>query len=256
MKNSFWKKLLDLFFPQFCLNCRREGDIICSDCLSLIDVIPYQYCPFCDKPKRVFEKGRCKKHKNHQLNGLFFAAPYQNILLQTMIKKFKYPPFSKELAKPLALLIILHLIQTKNQYFFEVSPHLKYQGENVPHNNSLLLIPIPLYPSKERWRGFNQAALIAKELSSVSKIPLSQKNLVRIKKTKSQTELSQKERKKEIKNAFKIKNPLEVKRKIVFLVDDVFTTGATMEECAKTLKRAGAKQVWGIAVARELLIDG
>jgi len=66
-----------------------------------------------------------------------------------------------------------------------------------------------------------------------------------------QVELSEKERQKNIKNVFSLKNPVEIKEKKIFLVDDVYTTGATMEEAARVLKKAGAKEVWGVVIARE-----
>ena len=100
-------------------------------------------------------------------------------------------------------------------------------------------------------RGYNQSEELAKELSKTLKIPLILNNLIKIRATFPQIKLSAKERQENLKNAFSINNPEELKNKKIFLVDDVYTTGSTMEECAKTLKESGAKQVWGIAIARE-----
>jgi len=230
------RKVFDILFPAICLNCQREGTWICQDCLSSIEVLEYRYCPFCKE--RVFEEGTCKKHGKKNLNGLFFAASYKNSLVKKLIKKFKYPPFLKELALSLSSLIITHFILSGNKIIFN-------------NQEVSLFIPVPLFSSKKRWRGFNQSEEITKELSKFLKIPYQVNNLIKIKKTQSQIELSKEERERNIKNSFEIKNPLEIQGKRIFLVDDIFTSGATMEECARVLKKAGIKEVWGIAVARE-----
>ena len=141
----------------------------------------------------------------------------------------------------MAYLIIAHFDITKNKLFQKT-------GENS------VFIPIPLHKTKKRKRGFNQSELIAKELSKSLNIPLKTDILVKTKKTQTQTNLTKEQRAENVKNAFIIKNPQSIEGKTVFLVDDVFTTGSTMKECAKTLKKAGATYVWGIAVAREPLV--
>jgi len=241
MKKQFQKFFLEFFFPQFCINCQKEGNVVCQDCLSTIEITEFCFCPFCKIPKRV-PIGKCKSHQRFYLNGLFFATSYQQPLVQKMIIKFKYEPFLKTLAKPLSLLIISYFNLTKLYKIF-----LK--------DNSSCFVPIPLHISREKWRGFNQSFLIAKELSYFFQIPLLNNNLIKIKKTQPQMSLTESERKINLQNAFAIKNPKEFFKKRIFLVDDVFTTGNTMEECAKILKKAGAKEVWGITIAREPLID-
>ncbi|MCK4520843.1 ComF family protein [Candidatus Parcubacteria bacterium] len=212
--------LIDALFPKFCLNCGKEGDYLCSDCLSLIDVLEYSSCL-----------------KLAKLNGVFFAVSYEDKIIKKLIRQFKYKPFVRDLAKTLASLIITHFYLLNNIRFL-------LSGEPV-------LMPVPLDRKKIKMRGFNQSEEIAKQLSQVLKIPLARQGLITIKETQSQTELSKKQRKENIKNAFACKNIEEIKNKKILLIDDVFTTGATLEECAKVLKSAGAKEVWGITVARE-----
>ena len=238
-----WEKFfLDTLFPQFCLGCQREGNLVCYDCLMSIEISEYQYCPFCRKPKRVFEKGTCSLHRKMNLDGLFVATSYQNPLAKRMIVSFKYEPYLKTLAKPLAFLIISHFLLSEKEKIFR------------PLENSLLL-PIPLSFYKKRRRGFNQAEEIGKYLSEFFKVPLLSNNLIKIKKTQPQVELKKEERIKNIQGAFKVRRPAEIQGKKIFLIDDVFTTGATMEEATRVLKIAGAREVWGIAVARETLSD-
>lgn len=125
----------------------------------------------------------------------------------------------------------------------------KNNSEQIWQNS--VLIPVPLDKRKLKNRGYNQAEELAKELSKVMEVPLISNNLVKTIKTFPQIKLSAKEREENLKNAFSTKNLGQIQGKKIFLVDDVYTTGATMEECAKTLKESGAKSIWGIAFARE-----
>ncbi len=239
--------LLELFFPQFCINCGKEGFYLCQDCFSLIDFPENLYCPFC-YPPRISLLGktcnRCRK-KGKKLKGLIFAAPYQNFIIRKIIGRFKYEPYVKDLAKILADLII-HQLKT-----VEKLPSLfkKHNRKLSPAN--FILVPLPLTKRKQRKRGFNQAQEIAKELSNFLKIPVANNVLLKIKETLPQVALSKEERIKNVKGAFFCKKSDKVKGKTIFLVDDVFTTGSTMEECARLLKEAGAKEIWGITAARE-----
>ena len=237
------KFIVDLLFPKFCFSCKKEGDWLCQDCFSLIEISQLQFCPFCPGPVRVFEKGTCPKHRNKNLNGLYFATPYQNELVQMLLKNFKYPPFLKGLAEPLSLLIIAYFLSEKKEAIFKDS------------KNSFLM-PVPLTKQRMRWRGFNQAAEIAKLLAVFFKVNVQFNNLIKLKTTQPQVELKREQREKNIRGAFQLKNAQAIRGKTIFLVDDVFTTGATMEEAARVLKKAGASEVWGIAVTREPLLFG
>lgn len=231
-------QILNTVFPQFCINCNKQGAPICRDCLSLIELSEYVFCPYCNTPQRVFEKGVCPKHQRLHLNGLFSAAEYNQNLVKKLIHKFKYPPYLKTLGPYLAYLIIAHISLTKNNLF-------QRDGENS------VFIPIPLHKKKKRNRGYNQSEILSQELSLAFNIPQKTNILFKTKKTNTQTDLTKEQRAENIKNAFTTKNPQAIQGKIILLVDDVFTTGSTMIEAAKTLKHAGAHQVWGVAVARE-----
>ncbi|GAX62065.1 amidophosphoribosyltransferase [Candidatus Scalindua japonica] len=113
-----------------------------------------------------------------------------------------------------------------------------------------LIVPVPLHWKKKQERGFNQSELMAKEISKKLSIPISINNLHRVKNTLSQTQLSRSQRQKNVKDAFKIKNPEIFIKKNVLLVDDVLTTGITASECAKSLKNTGTSKVFLIALAR------
>lgn len=227
--------LLDIFFPKFCFGCGREGTFLCPDCQSCLEILEDTFC-LCQNPKRLPEAGKCSSCRIKKLDGLFFAISYQNKLVRKMIQEFKYEPFIKDLAKPLTNLIINHISLLKEGNRFK-------EGD--------VLVPIPLSIRKLKNRGYNQTEEIAKELSKELKIPVTTGCLVKIKETLPQMELSKEERQENIKGVFKVKNKEKIQGKKILLVDDVYTTGATMEECAKILKQSGVKEVWGIAIARE-----
>ncbi|MBU0476639.1 ComF family protein, partial [Patescibacteria group bacterium] len=225
--------LLDLLFPKLCLNCQKEGDYLCSDCQALLDVLEFQYC-LCKLPQRLPEGGKCKRCQNKNLSGLYFALSYQKPLTKILIHKFKYEPFIKELSKTLSDLIINHF-QLLNK---------------LPNFSEFALIPIPLDKKRLKWRGVNQAEELAKELSEKLEIPLLANCLIKIKTTFPQVELSEKQREENVKGVFACRNKEKIVGKKILLVDDVYTTGATMEEAARVLKKSGARKVWGLALAR------
>jgi ComF family protein len=235
----------DLFFPKFCLGCRKEGIYLCDDCRALLDIAEFDYCLCETKPQRlpdlknaIKRNGKCSRCQNKKLSGLYFALSYkEKQLTKKLIYQFKYQPYLKDLAKTLASILVEHFV-------------LSGKNTNEVWDKGVL-VPVPLDKSKLKIRGYNQSEELAKELSKILKIPVISNNLIKIKSTKPQMELSKEERGKNLENAFIIKTPAEFADKKIFLVDDVYTTGSTMEECAKVLCGAGVKQVWGIALARE-----
>lgn len=227
--------ILDILFPKFCINCKREGEYLCQDCHSLIDISEYFFC-LCEKPNRLPENEKCSKcSKKHQLKGLYFAASYQNNIIQKLIHLFKYEPFAKDLAKTITYIIISHL-----QLF----------GKEKKDFSDYLIVPVPLTIKRLKWRGFNQAEAIGKELASFLEIPLLNNVLAKRKETIPQIKLSKEERRENIRGSFSVINQESIRNQKILLIDDVYTTGATMEECTRILKAAGAKEIWGIVVAR------
>lgn len=217
MLNKLWISFLDIVFPSFCLGCKKEGSYLCEDCQAALEISNFH-----------------RKENFRHLNGLYYASPYQNALTKKLIQKFKYEPFIKELAKPLSAVIISH---------FKLI-------ENYPAFSSFAFAAVPLEKSKLKRRGFNQSEELAKILAGFFDAPLLKEALEKKNKTPSQTELSNTERRENVKGCFFVPDKKAVEGKNIALVDDVFTTGATMEECAKTLKEARAEKVIGITAAR------
>lgn len=151
--------------------------------------------------------------------------------LKEIIHQFKYRPHPS-LAKPLAGLL------------FSV-----YQS-NLEELSADLVLPVPMHKSREKERGFNQAHELAKHFSRHAHIPLQSKILFRVKATRVQAGLSRRERRLNLVGSFQVSGRIGIKDKKVMLIDDVFTTGATVNECAKLLKRNGAQRVSVLTLAR------
>lgn len=243
-RNTLKNFVLELFFPSFCFGCNKEGVLLCYDCKSTLDISEYNYCLCSKNPLRLAPlaqgkpQGKCGRCQDKKLSGLYFALPYkEKSLTRKLIHNFKYQPHIKTLAPVMVDIILEHLelAQNMDRAIWEDS----------------IIIPVPLEMKKWKDRGYNQSELLAKEIGQSLNVPSATGNLVKIKKTEPQMKLNAKEREENLRGAFKIKNPAQIAGKKVFLVDDVYTTGSTMAECARVLKETGAKQVWGIAFARE-----
>ncbi len=240
-KKKIAEYFLDLFFPAFCLGCKKEGSYLCQDCKELLDILHHQYCLCSKNPLRLPAKnlkGKCNQCSDRRLSGIYFALSYkEKPLTRKLIHFLKYEPYYlKDLAKVTAELISDHLS------LLEIPREILQEK---------LIVPVPIELSRKKRRGYNQSEEIAKELSKKLNIPLALGNLIKIKTTKPQAELSREERKNNLKDAFIVSSPEELRGRKILLLDDVYTTGSTMEECAKVLRKSGAKEVWGIAVARD-----
>lgn len=224
--------LLDVFFPKFCLGCGKERTWLCEDCQALLEIQEENFCPVCGKLTLDFKTHKfCKRKTN--LEGLFWAVDYNNPLVKKLILKFKYTSFARELAKPLAKILISHFLLT----------------EFPLRKMNFILVPIPLIRKRLKWRGFNQAEEISKEISRFFQLPV-ENFLIREKEREPQMKIQDlKKRKENIKGVFSCHSPEKVKGKKILLIDDVCTTRATLEEAARVLKKAGAKQVWGAVIA-------
>jgi ComF family protein len=116
-----------------------------------------------------------------------------------------------------------------------------------------IVIPVPLHRDRLRWRGFNQAVLLARPLARAWDVPHDPFVLARTRHTAPQVGLDERERRRNISGAFGVRRPSAVRERSVLLVDDVYTTGATLEECAHVLRRAGARHVDALVLTRAVL---
>ncbi len=221
--------IYDLVFPKKCAGCQAEGPWLCPECFEKIIIVKAAFCPFC---QRITPQGqycsRCRPRFN--LTGVIIAANYENPL-KDAIHKYKYDRI-RELAEPLSELLVMRL------------------EAGFPTGN-LVLIPVPLTKERERERGFNQAEVLAKKLSQAFDLSLVTNVLRRTKNRPAQITLTGRERRENIKGVFEVKGDLvKIKGKTILLLDDVMTTGATLNEAAGVLKKAGARNIWGLVLAK------
>ncbi len=232
--NSVKEFILDTLFPKFCINCRKEGDYLCYDCFCLIDILDRQYCPFCKPPRPVADGKTCFFcSRKYKLDGLYFATSYDNFIIKKLINNFKYEPYIKDLSSVLADIIIFYLSEINKKNF-----------------KDFVIMAVPVHTKKLKYRGYNQAKELAEKLSQRVQVPFLENILIKIKNTPSQTELKREQRIENLKNVFSVIDKNQVLGKKILLVDDVATTCSTLEECAKVLKKSGAKEVWGLVIAR------
>jgi len=218
--NKIKNFLLDLFFPKKCLGCGKSDTYLCADCFAWLLTEQAQ------NPIIERQKDTC-------LDRIISATNYANPLIRELIKSFKYY-YVKELAEPLSQL----LIKTLKTFNFSAS------------GGQFLIIPIPLHEHRLRYRGFNQAELLAKKVASHFNLPIETNALKRIVSTYPQANIKNTDkRKNNLKDVFEIM-PGAIKGKNILLIDDVATTGATLIEAARILKSNGAREIWALVVAK------
>lgn len=228
-------KLVDFLFPKFCIGCGKFGTYLCNACVANI-VQAELVCPNCEKPS-VGGVAHPLCRKKYGLDGLWSLGAYKDPLKKA-IQKLKYH-FVADLAGALVNLEITYWARFGPQFLEEI----KKEGAL-----NWVIIAVPLHPSREKRRGFNQSALLGKILSKKLGLPY-REGLKRIVNTKPQVGLSGWERKKNIKGAFSLTKPYTLHPNIL-LIDDVWTTGSTLKECCYVLKRGGAAKVWALTLAR------
>ncbi len=229
--------VLDLLFPKKCVGCNKEGSYFCQDCIGNIlqtDLI----CPNCDRLAMGGLTHPICKDK-FGLNGLWSLGIYRDPL-KSAIQTLKYKRV-QELAEILTNITV--------EYWAKYQPFVLDQ---IKKNNGKgwVVIPVPLHWWKENDRGFNQSSLIGQLLSKKLGLAYSE-SLKRTRYTKPQVKLKGKQRRQNIKDAFEITKPYTLNPSpYILLIDDVWTTGSTLRECCYVLKKAGAKSVWAITLAR------
>lgn len=227
--------LLDLVFPKKCVNCGKIGEYVCENCFSYLSFEAKTLCLVCSNQSfNGLTHLICKK--KYTINGCFSAIAY-NKIAKKLISSFKSNPYLSDLKKFLSDLFIESVIQ--NESFIKQIEIGQW-----------IFVPIPLYSSKLKKRGYNQSEILAKMLAKSFKFPCIN-ILEKTKDTKNQSKLPRVERQENLKNAFKIiKNNPSIKNRNIFLVDDIVTTGSTLKEAAKILKKAGANKVFGLTLAK------
>ncbi len=230
--------LVDFVYPPLCPLCRAPSlstaNGLCQDCARVLIPISGPSCPVCGRQFRAegtgdHKCGSCITEPPRFDTALSWGIYEQSLALA--IKRYKFHD-----ALGLGGLLSGLLQET-------------YDRQPAAHEPDLL-IPVPLHKRRLRERGYNQSALLGRSLARRRKIYCEANQLKRIRFTRPQVGLTLNQRKKNVEGAFKLERSERVKGLKVVLVDDVITSGATVMECAKVLKRAGAEEVHVLALAR------
>lgn len=223
-------KVLEFIYPPRCVFCNEiievgKSKLICDNCKNNIRFIEGDTCLKCGKPLNDNEEKTCKQCLKY------------DFVYKKGISLLCYEGFARD---------AIHRFKYKNHpEYAKIFAQLMYDySEDKTFFNANYLIPIPMFIKKKKSRGFNQAELIANEFSKISNIPVLEDVLIRIKKTKKQSDLNFKERQNNIKDAFKVERSDRIKNKNILLIDDIYTTGSTINECSKILLDAGARDIY------------
>ena len=229
--------LLSLFFPPHCANCGADtasGVHLCDKCAGEAKRIEPPMCERCSEPfaGAIFETFTCANCAERKLHFECAVAPYLSRgVVREFIHRFKYDR-ERYLRQPLAAWLAEAL-----------------DDERLQRRPFDLIVPVPLHPTRQRERGFNQASELAALLSRRCAVPVNAA-LQRIRYTTTQTRLDREQRMENLRGAFRVRQTADVQNRHLLLVDDVFTTGSTVDECARVLRQADAASVRVVTVAR------
>jgi len=242
---NLFSTFIDLIYPPRCPIChaflwgkKARNDLeelpLCQSCFDSFREIASPLCPICGRPftPGIEEDHVCENCLRKRPSFDKAAAPYlYEGDLMTAIHEFKYGG--------------------KSYMVSALGPLLAaFASDWLKERDDLILMPIPLHPKRLRERGFNQSLLLARHVASRLDAKLDSLTLRRTRYTKPQTGLKSGERRRNVRRAFEVRNQKALRGKAIVLVDDVATTGSTLNECARVLKRAGCKEVYGLVLAR------
>ena len=225
-------RLLDALYPRRCVLCGELLPLdnpslhLCQNCAQDIPFLSGRLCPHCGAPLQMTDAiycHRCAKGHQDRFDHGFAAFPYNRVRQGIFLLKYRCVKGNGGV-----------LAGLMHAFLMREHPHALDRVDGI--------VPVPLHPKRQQGRGFNQAALLAEGLSRRTGIPCLD-ILERIKETLPQSSLSLEERRKNLIHAFRVKPDTEVQGKRFLVVDDIFTTGATVNDCARALREQGASQV-------------
>ncbi|MFN2513468.1 MAG: ComF family protein [Pyrinomonadaceae bacterium] len=241
--NSFYNALLSVVYPQACSLCGASVEdrclgVACAQCWSetrefnATDIT----CWKCGAlswgtiPPEKRDQVRCRRCDADAFTAARACGAYEGALRASVLALKREPYISQR--------VVGLLVETQ---------------ERAPLDKATRVIPVPLHPDREKARGFNQAGVIARELARAVRLPFDQVSLIRtVHSEKHRAGMDAKGRRETVVEAFSVRYPRLIEDESVLVVDDVFTTGATVSACAAALLDAGAKEVFVLTIARPL----
>ena len=224
------RKILDIFYPRCCPVCQKilkdQRRMICPECEKKLRPIGHPRCYKCGKPIEEGEYCKdCQKHTHifDQGRGIFV---YDGIMRRS-VTRYKY-------------------YGCREYGDFYAKAMYRYAWKNLNQWKPDLIVPVPIYKSKERLRGFNQAAYLANRLGCYTGIPVDTDLVQKVVKTKSQKKLNAMQRRKNLEKAFLVTK--NIRGKDILVIDDVYTTGSTIDAMAGCLRKRGVKNIYFLTV--------
>ncbi|MEX1020654.1 MAG: ComF family protein [Litorilinea sp.] len=233
--NALMHAGLDFIFPPACASCQTLGWDLCPTCAQAVEPMPATICAHCGRvsPRAIVQCPLCRAGAFHALEMIRSAALFHSTL-RAAIHAFKYTG-QTALAAPLARYLVTIYAQAP--------------WRDLPHPIDAV-VPVPLHATRLAQRGYNQSELLAHAFSRQMALPLAPHWIERVRWTRQQVGLDVAARQANVAAAF-VATPA-VQGKTILLLDDVFTTGATLQACAQAARLAGARQVYGITLAAAL----
>ena len=241
VRPRLFAKILNYFFPPFCLICGKgtpdEGSLlVCTACLRDVTLIVRPSCPRCGKPFPTARGddhvcGECL-HTTSNIHSVRALGTYEGTL-RKIVHLIKY-------RRKAAVAVVLERLLERHGHW----------GDGAAASD--IIVPVPLHKQRLRERGFNQAVLWGNVVGKKFCIPVERNVILRTRWTDPQVTLRGRERENNVLNAFSVRKPALLRNTKVLLVDDVYTTGATMKECARVLRKAGASRIDGLVIARAI----
>ncbi len=237
LEHYFYHPLLSLLYPNHCMNCHVllgfHELILCENCiLELPKVIDEKHCLFCSSVEFLDSDSVCSNchgfHDSHHFERNISTFIYEDLIQDIIIAGKFHDRLSvwRFFARIMAETLKTHI-----------------------QSNSIIM-PVPISKKRFRERGFNQSAILAQELSQLLSIDYSSTILIKIKDNKRQVHLSQEDRKINPIGCYRVQSPELIQNKNIYIIDDVYTTGSTVNECSRILKEAGASPIQSITVAK------
>ncbi len=253
--------LINFFYPPRCAACDvrlGSGAVrrLCDECFAHIDRMPDALCAVCGIP---LESTRHNTDDAHDADGTEWCSNCRvsppHFSRARAVVRYRHDAGNGGDTEDAGRADIVPAIIRRHKYGLDQSlTHALAEclGDELPLGAAAydLIIPVPLHIGRLRWRGFNQAAMLAVAVARRMDRPLDLRTLVRVRETPPQTRQNRGERIKNLKRAFAVRRPARVASRSVLLIDDVMTTGATADECARTLLAAGARRVDVLTLAR------
>jgi ComF family protein len=236
-----WEEIVELAFPPRCGVCDLLGEeALCPACRAAVELLTPPYCVCCGRPLMPTAAagvlcGQCRQGPP-ETAGVRSVGLHSGVLRDAVLRmKFRR---RRELIRPLGQMLAARLRQ-------EASWPYSLELDRVR-----AILPVALHPRRKAWRGFDQAVLLSRIVARGVGLPCWEGTLVRVKNTHQQIGLTPDQRRENMRRAFVVRGEREVRGGAFLLVDDVYTTGATLQEAARALKKAGARAVYGLTISR------